>query len=501
MKIKSINTFFIHIPRTGGTSVNKAIINSGLINGVDEPITYPTLNLEAMYGHLYLNGQFVELDHCTVEHAKTFLCSEDEIEKFQFVAFVRDPVERAVSVYKRAKAKNDFRALKTRQIDNFTDFVDGLSALQTDGHFDIKKRLTGAHEQISHYLPQFNFLTDSRGKLAVDGVYDLSELSCVWKQIFGKYNLPFQGLENANKSDPKIIVTDEDIEKNRNRLRHIYSKDYELQPIIDRQTDKPAITPISLEQKYNQKKICHFSFHKNLTVYYKKVVEAFCAETGRSYQHFKSFKEEFNAAQNFDIKSVNNHFINPVEFLDLSPDTRLSLFVRDPRDLVVSGYFYHKKGVEWWCNIKTPNEDTLRTVNMSVPANFLRRGETIAECLNRLPLEQGLKMEIEMRHPHFTSLSKWADLMPSNQLIKIIKYEDIVNNEEAAFCELASHYEFSEHEKNIWLEAAHRNSAKNVRISHIRNAKPQQWKQYLSDEHLSWFRNNLYHTMRAFDYL
>ena len=29
--------------------------------------------------------------------------------------------------------------------------------------------------------------------------------------------------------------------------------------------------------------------------------------------------------------------------------------------------------------------------------------------------------------------------MPSNQLIKIIKYEDIVNNEEAAFCALASH--------------------------------------------------------------
>ena len=90
---------------------------------------------------------------------------------------------------------------------------------------------------------------------------------------------------------------------------------------------------------------------------------------------------------------MNNHFINPVEFLSLSPSTRLSLFVRDPRDLVVSGYFYHKKGSNW-CNIKTPNEDTLRTVNMSVPANYLREGETIAECLNRLPLEQGLKMEI-----------------------------------------------------------------------------------------------------------
>ena len=110
------------------------MINSGLINGVDEP-HLPTLNLEAMYGHLYLNDQFVELDHCTVEHIKTFLCSRGN--RVSICGICAGSVERAVSVYGE-QAKNDFRALKTRQIDNFTDFVDGLSALQTDGHFDIR---------------------------------------------------------------------------------------------------------------------------------------------------------------------------------------------------------------------------------------------------------------------------------------------------------------------------------------------------------------------------
>ncbi|MBZ2167695.1 hypothetical protein [Marinobacter sp. F4216] len=101
-------------------------------------------------------------------------------------------------------------------------------------------------------------------------------------------------------------------------------------------------------ERFSNHQICHFSFHKNLTVYHLKVAREFAHETARTQRHFNSFKEEFLASSALDIRSVNNHFIDIGRLREFNPDLRASLFVRDPRDLVVSGYHYHKRGAEWW---------------------------------------------------------------------------------------------------------------------------------------------------------
>lgn len=102
--------------------------------------------------------------------------------------------------------------------------------------------------------------------------------------------------------------------------------------------------------------LCHFSYHKCLTVYFSQVMNRTFATIGRSgitsgYRHLNSLKSELSAAllQN-RLVSLNNHAVDP----DSLGNFRATRFVRDPRDLLVSGYFYHRRAAEPWCSIENP---------------------------------------------------------------------------------------------------------------------------------------------------
>jgi hypothetical protein len=247
-------------------------------------------------------------------------------------------------------------------------------------------------------------------------------------------------------------------------------------------------------------KICHFSFHKNLTVYYSNVATEFSARTDRSYKHFNSYVDRFHASTEIDLRSVNNHFISLDAIQLQSPGTAFSLFIRDPRDLVVSGYFYHKRGAESWCTERSPTEQTLETVNLKLPSEFLRGSESISECLQRLDIKDGISMEIEMRRPHFESMRKWSSIgLPQSDLV-VLKYEDIIQDEMRAFSILADHYSLSDLDRRIWLDAAEKYRAKNVRTTHIRNPAPRQWDSAFSQQHINWFYSNFSDVLEFFNY-
>ncbi len=208
-----------------------------------------------------------------------------------------------------------------------------------------------------------------------------------------------------------------------------------------------------LDIKRRKKQICHFSFHKNLTVYYARVADDFAKKTGRTQRHFNSLKDEFFAHPEMDMRSVNNHFILASEIQQQQPGTAFSLFIRDPRDLVVSGYFYHKRGAEDWCNVEGPSEETLTTVNMKLPAAYLAGNESISACLNRLDMSEGLQMEMEMRRPHFEAMRQWAAFIRGFPRLAVFKYEDVIRDELGAFSMLADHYQLDEREFGDILES------------------------------------------------
>ena len=100
--------------------------------------------------------------------------------------------------------------------------------------------------------------------------------------------------------------------------------------------------------------LIHCSLHKCLTVYFKRVMHGLfnrCAPCRGRYRHFNSDLDAFYGDWGrWRLASVNNRALD----LDRVAGARISRFVRDPRDLVVSGYFYHRRGAEPWTTQKAP---------------------------------------------------------------------------------------------------------------------------------------------------
>lgn len=248
-----------------------------------------------------------------------------------------------------------------------------------------------------------------------------------------------------------------------------------------------------MQQMRSEQKIYHFAFHKNLTVYYKKCMSSLARYTGRKYEHFNSLVDQFEQKRDqLDIASLNNHFI---DLSKTSSITRSSLFIRDPRDLVVSGYFYHKRGAELWSRIRDPQPADFEIVNGCVPT-ALEPGESFKDCLNRLPLAEGLYAEMEFRKLHFESLFKWMEAPPGF----VVKYEDIVGNEIAVFRQLGNFYRLNYSEINLLVKKAASNAISKRQTAHARDPKSGQWREIFPDEVKCFFAANYSELLRATGY-
>ncbi len=235
----------------------------------------------------------------------------------------------------------------------------------------------------------------------------------------------------------------------------------------------------------NDVNLIHCSYHKCLTVYYGRVLGILCnwitPWRGR-YHHFNSKVDEFyHSVGGYRLVSINNH---KLDFTRLG-NFRISRFVRDPRDLVVSGYFYHKKGVERWCNIVAPNEEDWNIVNGNIPVG-MGINDSFSSYLQKLPQDDGLIAEIEFRKYHFQSMMEWPTQDPR---IRIFRYEDILGNEEQTFRKLFEFYDYSPKEQSIGMFLADRFSAKRRRSNfrHIRNPAANQWREYFTPRVKNYF--------------
>ncbi len=233
-------------------------------------------------------------------------------------------------------------------------------------------------------------------------------------------------------------------------------------------------------------KLVHCSYHKCLTTYYRKVLSNLYNRTskfGNEYLHFKSNLEDFyQESNNYRISSINNHML---DFERLGNDFRISRFIRDPRDLVVSGYFYHKQGTEVWSRIINPVKEDWEVVNGCIPRN-MGKGHSFSSYLKSLSEEEGLIAEIDFRYNHFDSMKKWPFNDPR---IKLFRYENIIGREKDVFAEMFSFYELSETEISDAITIADRLSAKQQikKIKHIRNPNAGQWKDHFTPKVIDYF--------------
>jgi len=231
--------------------------------------------------------------------------------------------------------------------------------------------------------------------------------------------------------------------------------------------------------------LIHCSYHKCLTKYYVRVMVWMYNRIFRfskGYRHFDSRIDQFYEDLNkYRVASINNRALD----LERIGDCRVSRFIRDPRDMVVSGYFYHKRGAEKWCNRRGLTEEYLGGLNGGVPEQ-MGEEQSFSEYLQGLSQEDGLIAEIEFRKYHFESMLGWPTDDPR---VKLFRYEDMMGNEEQVFAEMFSFYELSWVERKLGLMLARRFSARGRgRLKeHIRNPKANQWKEYFTPKVSDYF--------------
>lgn len=241
----------------------------------------------------------------------------------------------------------------------------------------------------------------------------------------------------------------------------------------------------------------HAGYHKCLTQYYMKVLRKIYnwGRINDNYRHFESIEGVFyNNLERFRVLSTNNFRIEPDR---IEGDFRISRFIRDPRDLIVSGYFYHKRGAEPWFRMKNPTAKYWEPLNGNVPEE-MPENLSFAEYLTGLDKEEGLIAEMKFRKHHLESMRHWQE----DERIKLFKYEEIIGNEVQVFKEIFEHYECSpltQKMAQFWAKRYRYNGNKTM-ASHIRNPKPGQWEAHFTPKVKKYFRDNYEDLLDIYQY-
>ena len=151
---------------------------------------------------------------------------------------------------------------------------------------------------------------------------------------------------------------------------------------------------------------------------------------------------------------------------------RGSHMIRDPRDMIVSGYEYHRTTEESWA--RRPD----------------RRfgGMSYQEYLLSLDEHEGLHAEIDFQvNGPVAAMAAWDYGRPE---FLELRYEDVVADESEAFERLFRWYGFSDKAVGAGVEAAeslslHRGGA---RPTHVRWGWPGEWRERLAPDHVARFK-------------
>ncbi len=224
--------------------------------------------------------------------------------------------------------------------------------------------------------------------------------------------------------------------------------------------------------------LIHCSYHKCLTVYFGRVMSAVFNRLlpwGRGYRHYNSHLQDFyDGFESHRVASINNRHLD----LERLGRFRISRFIRDPRDLIVSGYFYHRRGAEDWLRIESPTAEDWYFANGVVPNGLRDAGSSFAQYLESIPEEEGLLAELEFRTRHLESMALWPTEHPD---IAVYRYEDVVADGPAVFREMFAFYGLSPLERGLGLWFANRYSLRGRgRDAHVRNPATGQWRKHFT---------------------
>jgi hypothetical protein len=211
--------------------------------------------------------------------------------------------------------------------------------------------------------------------------------------------------------------------------------------------------------------LVHCCHHRSGTVWFIRVLSTIARRYGL---HFQEGEQE-------ELEASTEIFVQDHSRIDRSelPPHRGSHMIRDPRDMVVSGYHYHLWTEEKWVQVPCDEYD----------------GKSFQEALNDAGKKKGMILEMErFCREDLQDMLRWDYDDPA---FLELKYEDVIADEAAHFDALFRHYGFHDDAVDAGLEIAAHYSFQNVsgrsfgdveEQSHLRSGRTSQWEDHFDDE-------------------
>ena len=216
------------------------------------------------------------------------------------------------------------------------------------------------------------------------------------------------------------------------------------------------------------KLIIHCCYHKVATVFFMKIFKKIVKELNWNFQ--VSFWGQLTTETNILLQHNSE-----IDFSNLPPYVG-SHIIRDPRDMIISGYLYHLWSTEKWLHLPKPKYNNL----------------SYQELLKSLPQEEGISMEIKRCKKAIKNMMNWDY---SNPNIMEIKLEDL-KDEKGIFTRIFQKYGFNKEqletglaivEKLSFEKLAGRKRGEEDKTSHFRKGVSGDWKNYFTSEHKELF--------------
>jgi len=206
----ALRCLFLHVPRTGGTSIEAALGMGGSVDVEDEEHLFGRIRSDKYRAHGFRSDFF---QHLTLREIRSLASSERSRDYFSF-GIVRNPWERAVSVYSRLIAGQ--AGMLAAELG-----VSDPSGLSFDGFLQLAERSTHPH-----VVPQVDFLVDESGEIAVDLVGRFENLQACFDEVRARLGRPELVLPHVNRSSHAHYSSYYD-SATRDRVGRMYARDIE----------------------------------------------------------------------------------------------------------------------------------------------------------------------------------------------------------------------------------------------------------------------------------
>ena len=229
--------------------------------------------------------------------------------------------------------------------------------------------------------------------------------------------------------------------------------------------------------------LVHCCHHRVGTLWFSNILSEFAAQSGLRF--FKGSQSEL--PEDADIFLQDHSRVAPRQL----PSFRGTHIIRDPRDIAISGYFFHRTCDEDWC--LAPQEKL--------------GGQSYQSVLTSLDQNEGIAFEMRQ-----TALVTYRDMLRwryKNRNFLEIRYEDLIADESRSFTKIFEHYQLTPSQKALALDIAlsysfervtRRPLGQTVNGAHLRNGRAGQWRDYFTAEHLALSRQLFGRGLRKLGY-